>query len=439
MNTDFAKKHTRKDIILRGFIVILVLLSIIALIQPVYFFGSNFIHLSKTYSYTRTDKQFLKYENNTVYTTDGCEYEDKDNSFKKLVINEPGNSVMEGARVEVYTSDLTGEVFCVKIHSSDYIFSLDNTQYKSYINKENETENFLTFSALVVALIFFIATALCVFFTKNSRKRNLYALFYAIALSIGIISRVLSLVTSEDINEFPLCAVFLIISLLYGATTFYLSHRIIMPNLILASTLTVIASIGTSKCIDMPLDFILQSSDLVIFSLLGTLTIHLIRKASVGKNGQLAHFFLRSEDLNADKSKFPSSYIPALLLLFAELFLQHQTSLLSNGDYAALLYLFPAMFIIPPLYGFVSNLFTSRIIIPHVIFVTACFPIILLASLPSFNVSSNDLIVRCFGTSCLLTVFSLIPALLLHMIRVIIRLSKRKDQTKEHDGNVSLS
>ncbi len=434
MNTDFTKKQSLQDVRLRCLIILLVLLAIVALIRPICFFGSKFIYLAKTYSYTCINKEFLKYENDTVYTTDGCAYEDKKHIFQELVFDEPRNSVEEGARVVVYISDLTGEPFNVEIQGSYYTFSLDNSQYNSYISKKSETNHFLTFSALTVALAFFITVAGFVFFTKSTPKRGIYVLFYGFSIFIGLMSLWLRLIDSDSVLQSVLCAEVLVISIFYGATAYYLSRRILIPSLILSSTQMVFALIGTSECIRKPLDFLLQSCDSVIFSFLGALIVLLIQKMSVGKSNKLAKFFLGFDNINSDRSEFFVRYIPALILLLIELFLEYQTSLLKSGDWAGFAFMIPALFIIPPIYGLVSSICTSRVILPHVILATVCFPVFVIGALPGSRQSSIDILSVSLTTVCLITVFSLIPALCAYFIRLIqrkIRRSKEKVQTEE--------
>jgi hypothetical protein len=80
-------------------------------------------------------------------------------------------------------------------------------------------------------------------------------------------------------------------------------------------------------------------------------------------------------------------------------------------------YAFPAVFIIPPLFGILSTVCTSRIILPHVIFAAVYFHIDILSAEPGFNTSSDDLIWFAFSTVIRIMLISLIPALIVYFIR----------------------
>ena len=405
----------------------------ISVIGPIVSFGSEVAYLVRTYSYTRVDKQFLKYENNIVYTTDGCEYEDKNNKFETYVFDSQYARdviVSQGSRVEVYTSDLTGECFQVVInakqiitedYSSSFAFGLyENNGYNDYIYKREETNNFLTFSALVVALFVFIATAVTVFFTNNSKKRFLYVLFYVVAILIGIFK--------------SFFAVSMIASVLYGMMAYYLTRRILIPNFIFASVHMIISSIGMYSCVKNPFDFLVQGCSFVIFSYVGAVVVWIFQKMSDNEGNRFSKLFIPFNEFNPDKDNFYVKNCPAFIVLLIEVALLYGVSTQRSGDYGGLVFGIPSMMIIPPLYGLIAYLCTSRIILPHAIFSMIVFPCCVLSSVPNFNHSSGDILAAAFRTTCILTIYSLAPAILIKIIRAVVKKKEKSKKKLKIDG-----
>ena len=100
-----------------------------------------------------------------------------------------------------------------------------------------------------------------------------------------------------------------------------------------------------------------------------------------------------------------------------EIALLHKASLLARGDWGGLVYAFPALFIIPPIFGILSTVCTSRIILPHVIFAAVYFHAGMLSANPGFNTSSDDLIWQACVDIIRIMLHSLIPALIVYFIQ----------------------
>lgn len=427
-------------------LIILAIVVIAALIKPVSLYGLKFTELAKTYSYTVTSKQFLKYENRTVYTTDGCSYEDKEKNFVKYLYTNAEYQKKEIRSVDVYTSNLTGEPFYVLIQThSDVNFSiLGSDVYNSYIVKTPESKNFLTFCAYLAPILFFVSVAASVFFTRNSKKRTIFVLFYFVALPLAALSHLENITYLDPVFYNKFSIVLAIATFIYGAAAYYTSRRVLIPSLILASSHTVLGAIGMSRMIKKPLDFTIQNCTAVIYAVFGALAVLLVqmilefRKNAVPENNLLRRCLRPFDDLNPSKTDFSVKFIPALFLLLWIVHLEHQSSLLSHGDWGGLGYALIILFIALPLYGIVSNLFTSRIILPHVILIAIYISLAILASIPGFNTSSSDILMSAIISPRLL--FSLIPALCTHLIRKLIcRLIKKRRERTQQEEQTSLS
>ena len=179
-------------------LIALVFGALTLLIEPLSHFGSEYRYLAKTYAYTVTNKEFLKYEDGFIYTTDGCKYADEEENFPEYVLLADPNYPEYIERIEVYTSNMTGEAFSATVYHTNvdhprdfHIFSIfGNYEQNKYVHKETESKNFLTFFTVLASILFFTATAASVFLTKNTKKRTIFVLLYFIALPIAALSHI---------------------------------------------------------------------------------------------------------------------------------------------------------------------------------------------------------------------------------------------------------
>ena len=413
-------------------LIALVFGALTLLIEPLSHFGSEYRHLAKTYAYTITNKEFLKYEDGFIYTTDGCKYADEEENFPEYVVLSDPNYPEYIERIEVYTSNMTGEAFYAVIHHTNvdhprdfHIFSIFGSYVEGqYVNKDEETDNFLTFYTVLVPLLTFTATAASVFLTKSAKKRTVFVSLYFVALPIAALSHIEKLTASGAELMCGLSAILTVATFLYGAIAYYTSRRILIPSLILASAHTVFGAVGIAEIIREPLDFIIQNCSSVSWAVLGALAVLLIHQLSLAtfkytplKCAPIEKFFGHFSDLNFTFSEFAVKFSIPLLLIFLEIALLHKASLLARGDWGGLVYAFPALFIIPPLFGILSTVCTSRIILPHVIFAAVYFHAGMLSANPGFNTSSDDLIWQACVDIIRIMLHSLIPALIVYFIR----------------------
>ena len=280
----------------------------------------------------------------------------------------------------------------------------------------------------------FTATAASVFLTKSAKKRTVFVSLYFVALPIAALSHIEKLTASGAEFLGGLSVILAVATFLYGAIAYYTSRRILIPSLILASAHTVFGAVGIEKIILEPLDFTIQNCSSVSWAVLGALAVLLIHQLSLAtfkytplKCAPIEKFFGPFSDLNFTLSEFAVKFSIPLLLIFLEIALAHKTSLLPRGDWGGLVYAFPAVLIIPPLFGILSTVCTSRIILPHVIFAAVYFHIDILSSDPGFNTSSDDLIWFAFSTVIRIMLISLIPALCAYFIK------RRNQKTKSQE------
>jgi hypothetical protein len=279
-------------------------------------------------------------------------------------------------------------------------------KYGSYVNKSEESKNFLTFFVLIVALFVFLATATTVFFTKNSKKRFLYVLLYVISILIGILK--------------SFFVVSLVASVLYGMMAYYSTRRILIPNFIFASVHMVMSSIGIDSSIYSPFDFLVQGCSFVIFSYVGAVVVWIFQKMSDNEGNRFSKLFTPFNEFNPDEDDFWIKSCPAFIVLLIEVALLYGIST-QWGDYGGIVFIIPALIIIPPLYGLISYFCTSRIFFSHIIFAMVVFPAYAFSNEPGSRTSSADIINSSFHAVCFMVVYSLIPALLAYFIRIIRR------------------